>query len=459
MKQTLTFTPSVIPSTASRLDPDAFDRSLEAFNEKRYRDSFLTLLDFIGKGLRTRYGNADATAFEIPHGSIVVRIRTDGGRLRIEAPFLELPGKGRIPLLRQAAVLNICGMDLPRIVLRGERLYFEYECPMTLVHPAKIYYVLRDICHTGDRYDDEFVTKFHARRICEPRIERYDAEMVARLCGAIRAACDEGLREAAAFQNERNYGYAWNIIATTLLRICYLARPQGQLLNQLDRAIHELDREDIPLPEVVSRGCSFARTLGAMSDEELAEGLYRIETFIPEKSRATLKSIQDAFSESAARCAEALERKDYAVCCLSTVYKFYEMYYNSDVPEQVDAVISQALAQSASRPLEEAAPLLNDAMECIMEGDFGEEEDGGGDDPSAKATAGETAPSGEASASEAPDTEAGAAEPTPLQREAMTGVLLQSGFLERYMKQRIHGTEAPDAAGAAERPDPKQTER
>ena len=41
----------------------------------------------------------------------------------------------------------------------------------------------------------------------------------------------------------------------------------------------------------------------------------------------------------------------------------------------------------------------------------------------------------------------------------MTGVLLQSGFLERYMKQRIHGTEAPDAAGAAERPDPKQTER
>ena len=157
MKQTLTFTPSVIPSTASRLDPDAFDRSLEAFNEKRYRDSFLALLDFIGKGLRTRYGNADATAFEIPHGSIVVRIRTDGGRLRIEAPFLELPGKGRIPLLRQAAVLNICGMDLPRIVLRGERLYFEYECPMTLVHPAKIYYVLRDICHTGDRYEGSYV--------------------------------------------------------------------------------------------------------------------------------------------------------------------------------------------------------------------------------------------------------------------------------------------------------------
>ena len=93
-----------------------------------------------------------------------------------------------------------------------------------------------------------------------------------------------------------------------------------------------------------------------------------------------------------------------------------------------------------------------------MEGDFGEEEDGD-DDPSAEASAGETTPSGEASASEAPDTGAGAGEPTPLQREAMTGVLLQSGFLERYMKQRIHGTEAPDAAGAAERSDPKQTER
>lgn len=441
MKQTLTFTPPVLPPTASRLDPDAFDRSLEAFNGKLYRESFLALLDFIGEGLRTRYGNAAGTEFEIPHGSIVVRIRLDDERLRIEAPFLELPERGRIPLLRQAAVLNICGLDLTRLVLRGERLHFEYECPLSLVHPAKIYYVLREICHTGDRYDDEFVTKFHARRICTPRIRTYDAATVRRVCDAIRSACDEGLREAEAFESERNYGYAWNIVATTLLRICYLARPQGQLLNLLDRAIHELDREEVPLPEVVSRGREFIRKLRSMEEAELAEGLYLTETFIPEKRRATLKSIQDAFGESAARSAEALERKDYAVCCLATVYKFYEMYYNNDVPTEVDAVVSQALAQSASRPLEEAAPLLDEAMQRIMDGDLEDETP----DDTPDAASGDGSPTAD-----------GTAEPTPLQRQAMTGVLLQSGFLERYMK-RMHESGRP--ADAGEHPEPKQTDR
>ena len=176
-------------------------------------------------------------------------------------------------------------------------------------------------------------------------------------------------------------------------------------------------------------------------EEVSHEGLYLTETFIPEKRRATLKSIQDAFGESAARSAEALERKDYAVCCLATVYKFYEMYYNNDVPTEVDAVVSQALAQSASRPLEEAAPLLDEAMQRIMDGDLEDETP----DDTPDAASGDGSPTAD-----------GTAKPTPLQRQAMTGVLLQSGFLERYMK---HMHESGRPADAGEHPEPKQTDR
>lgn len=379
MKKTLTFNPSILPSTASRMDVDAFDRSIEAFDRKEYLSAFHTLLDFINPELRPKYGNPAGTEFEIPHGSIVVHIRIVDNRLRIEAPFLALPEKGRIPLMRQTAVLNICYMDLARITLRDEKLYFEFDCPLALAQPAKIYYVLRDICRTGDRYDDEFVTKFHAVRICEPRITPYDAQTVARVYDVVQLSCRECLEAVAGFESERNFGYAWNIIATTLLKICYCARPQGQLLNELDKAIREHDREDIPLTEVVARSKQVVQKLRAMPCAELAENLYFVETFVPDKMRSSLKNIQENFCEPFKRASAALERKDYLVSCLSVVYKFYEMYYYNNLQDDVNAVALRALTRTSAMPLEEAAPVLVEAMEAIMDGDLdtdGEDETG-----------------------------------------------------------------------------------
>ena len=42
--------------------------------------------------------------------------------------------------------------------LKKDRLAFEYTCPLALANPYKIYYILQEICNTGDKYDDEFET-------------------------------------------------------------------------------------------------------------------------------------------------------------------------------------------------------------------------------------------------------------------------------------------------------------
>ena len=96
------------------------------------------------------------TNFIFPHGSIIVNIKLDEEKLSITAPFVALPEKGRIPLLRQVAGLNFNAMDLATIYLRDNRLSFEYSCPIQLINPYKIYYILQEICCTGDKYDDEF---------------------------------------------------------------------------------------------------------------------------------------------------------------------------------------------------------------------------------------------------------------------------------------------------------------
>ena len=127
MKQALTFTPPILSSTESKLNVEAFDASVEAFENHEYLKSFYALLDYINGDFRTKYGNVQGNEFHIPHGSIIVNIKLDEEKLSITAPFVALPEKGRIPLLRQVAGLNFNAMDLATIYLRDNRLSFEYQ--------------------------------------------------------------------------------------------------------------------------------------------------------------------------------------------------------------------------------------------------------------------------------------------------------------------------------------------
>lgn len=380
MKQTLTFNPSTIASTASKLNVEAFDVSVEAFENQEYLKSFYALLDYINGDFRTKYGNVQGSEFNIPHGSIVVNIKLDDEKLTITAPFVALPEKGRIPVLRQVAGLNFNAMDLAMIFLKGDQLYFEYSCPIQLINPYKIYYILEEICRTGDKYDDEFETKFDAKRIYEPKIQPYDDATLENIYNALQLSCKECLDAVKYFESSRKYGFVWNIVQTTLLKFMYFANPQGQLLNDMQKAIREMDREDIPLPEITAKGKAVVERLQKMTKGELAEDLYYAETFIPSKRRSNLQNIQENFEDCYKKVTSYLETGDNMTVCVMVTYKFYEMYYYNNLQDDVNNVVVKALQKSSALPWDQAAPILYQAMEAIMEDELDEEEDDDEDD-------------------------------------------------------------------------------
>ena len=184
------------------------------------------------------------------------------------------------------------------------------------------------------------------------------------------------------FETERKYGYAWNILSSTLLKICYFVCPQGQLLNDLDKAITDHGREDMPLPEIVSRTKSVVTRLQEMTKEQLATDLYFVETFISDRRRSVLKNIQDNFEDTYEKAGSALESGDFIVCCLLIINKFYELYYYNNVQNDVNAVVAKAMKATSAMSWEEAAPILYEAMDNIMEGelDVDDDEEGGDED-------------------------------------------------------------------------------
>jgi predicted transcriptional regulator len=299
-----------------------------------------------------------------------VNIKIEDEQLKVTAPFMSLPEKNVTPLLRQVAKLNFENLNLAQVVLTDDKLNFEYSCHFELTNPWKIYYMFDEICFTGDKYDDEFETKFDAKRIYEPKITPYDAATVDAVYSVIQLSCDECLGLVKEFENDRKYGFAWNIIASTLYKILYYAHPQGQLMNDLNKAVYEHDREDIPLPEVVARSKVFVEKIKATPKEELAEDLYYVETFIPPKRRSNLQNIQHNFEKTYENVTNAFKAEDYLYCCLMVTYKFYEMYHYNNVQDDVNAVVVDAMKRASAQPLNVAAPVLFKAIEKIMDGDL-----------------------------------------------------------------------------------------
>ena len=374
MKTTHSFVAPVLNSTQSKVNTEAYEQAIDNYNEGKHLEAFRLLLDHLNPEFRTKYGNAEGTEFHIPHGSILVNIRIGEGKLHISADFLELPEKGRVAMLRQVADLNINRLMLPRFRKEGDKLKMEYVCPLSQSHPHKLYFILRNICHIGDRYDDEFCAKFGAKRSYEPQVTPYSEEEVTRIHEAVRQTCRETLEAVKEYEAERKYGYSWNVIDIALYKISYFAQPQGQLMNDLDKAVDDMDKE-LPVAELVTKGKAFLERLLAMPREELARDLYFVDTLVSAKRRSSLNNVQENFKEVYKEAADAIEAENYERSAVRILYKFYEMYFYNDVQDDLNAVIANALRKSAGKSMEEASEILFAALEKVMDDDLTTDDD------------------------------------------------------------------------------------
>lgn len=369
MKNAITYFEPVHSSTQSAFDAERYRQSVELYDNKQYTEALHTFLDSLNPKFRETYGNAEGTEFHIPHGSIVVDILLADDRLRIHADFMELPAKGSVAMLRQVAGLNTNQLLLPTFLLEGNKLTLDYTCPIQRSHPAKLYGVLRDICYIGDQYDDEFSAKFGATRLYTPNVRPYSTEEIDRLYDAIQTICCDALAAVKEYDSNRQGAYSWNILETAVYQILYTAAPQGQLLNELDKAIADLDR-DLPVNELNQKGIEVLKKLAATPKEELARNLYHVDTLISTKRRSSLRNVQDNLREVYEQAEQAIQSGNFEAATVRMLYKFYEMYYYCDVQDDINNVAAKALAKASGLAWEEAADVLYDALDDIMEGNL-----------------------------------------------------------------------------------------
>ena len=173
-----TFDRTSLDSIHRPIDLDKWDKVLDLFYNGMPEEALIGIIDFVDSQLVQKTGNQDKSEFNIPHGSIILKLKIDKQNFNVTVPFLKVPAANYIPLLRQVTQLNIHPLNLSEIVLENDQLVFKYTCPLEMCEPNKIYNVLKEICTYADLYDDEFIKKFGAAWIHKPVIRRFSRDFI-----------------------------------------------------------------------------------------------------------------------------------------------------------------------------------------------------------------------------------------------------------------------------------------
>lgn len=374
MKQSFPYIPPATDSQLVYTDGETMDEAVEAFESQDYVNAIHLLIDALDGDFRERYGNEDGTSFRIPHGSIVVQIDITKESLHISAEFLRLPEKGRVAMLRQIAEMNINNLMLARFVKSGDYLRMDYKCPLTDTHPHKIHAIIYNICAIGDKYDDEFCTRFKAERCYTPKITPYTQEEVDKVYDGLQTVAGLALKAAGEYNSQRRYVYAWTIIRAAIHQFTFIANPQGQLINEIEKAVESMSDER-PIEELVSRGTAFLQKLMETPKEELAKDLYTVEMMVSMKPLAPLQSVQDDFESLHEDVTQAMQKGDYDQVVVRIFFSFYSLLAENNISLLLEYLIITALRESAGLPLKEAAGILLNALDKIMDGDIEPDDD------------------------------------------------------------------------------------
>lgn len=366
MDNSLNYYSSVSQTNKSPVDVQYWKTVNDLYTNKKLKESAIGLLKYANPVMFEKYGSADKSYFEIPHGSILLKIKINDENFSVEAPFLELPKENSVPLLRQIAQINFSPLNLSNINLKDNQLLFEYKCPIETVEPYKLWDALYEICTYADIYDDEFIKQFNAKRIYEPKIKKYDDQQLQEIYDNLIKIIDEAKNYINYFYSKRWDYFCWDIVAITLFKIDHHIAPQGNLRTELEKEIDYQMKTKDPHQQRVNYALTFFETIKNTPANKIKEDLYKTETFISVRRRATHETLVNAMKSTYDRATDEYNKRDDVACVLSVLYIYYYILYYYNFEDKYFNEIHNSLKQSSGKTWTESATILYPSLQRII---------------------------------------------------------------------------------------------
>ena len=364
MDKNNTYFPPIDTKQISTRQDEKWDEAVALFNSKQYDKVLPTLLDYVGSHLQSK---KMGDRYEIAHGSVVVSITQTDSELLVKCPFLNIENAKKVPLLRRLAEIRMHPLNLTNVVLEDNLVYFSFSCPINLCEPYKIYAVLREICYYADSYDDEFIEKFGATQLQEPKTTPFSSELKQEAFTNYQKIIEEGIQRFDHYMEKRHANNAWHTLNVTLKRIAFYAEPQGYLRTVLEKAIDGIFDRNTPFQNRLLNGKANLEKLKSYTSDKFSEDLYQIETFIPHKYNSKKENIRENWEDSYTTAQDMIANGKFEDASNVLQSCFYDLFYYNLVDESISKPVTDAMTQANALNWNEAAPILLKGMEAIME--------------------------------------------------------------------------------------------
>ncbi len=338
---------------------DYWDTSVEAFDEKDYKKSVINVINYINPNLiddKKTEGDIEIVQMQ---GSAEIHLKITGTTFCIRAPFLRIGDKtNRVALLRRVAEVNFSPLRLEQIHLKDNELHFEYEMPIELAQPNKVYDIIRNVALFADKYDDEFVDNYKAEFIHKPNYTELSQEEKDKVWQQISDIFEDYKNYTELFKEKRWDDYIWDILVISFLKISNMPYVHGKLRSDLIYIISLMTDYDLDFKYRVDKGVNFMKKLLDKSREEIMKNVYHADQFISLRWRSSEQIITDRLSNSLKTVQEGEKNERYFNLSYFLQYLFLRLIYDYNLEDSYKKAIYEVLESVSGLEPEEAAPKL-----------------------------------------------------------------------------------------------------
>jgi len=339
----------VVRQSFNDTQPALWSEVQDKWSQKDYKVAVRALLAFLG--VKDPENNDH---FVLAHGSVVIHLYLQEKDIDIRAPFLDISEGQRMPLLRQAAQLNYEPLTISSIQLSGNELIFHFNTPYELCDPYKLFDVLKEMCIHADLYDDSFIRRFKAKRIIAPRIRPFPPEIQSLAIQHFRQILQDTVEAISYLEQNRQHIYQWDIYTLLLLRIDDNVCPNGHIRGLIEKGIADM-HSPVELSEKLLRGKALLKTFLELTDEQVSEDLYAIETLVPLKERATAETVKTRLNRILIQIDKEYQQNDFLACNLTAAYHILYLLYEFTLDDQHYTLIKDILPAASGQLLRKAA--------------------------------------------------------------------------------------------------------
>ena len=350
---------------------DFWDEAVDAFDDKNYKQSALAIINYINPNILKDVDAEQDVIFTQMQGSAEVKVKITDSTFCIKTPFLRITEQtNQVALLRRVAEVNFTPLRLAQIHLKDNELFFDYEMPIELAQPNKVYDILREVCVYADDFDDKFIEKYKADFYKTPKkIELTETEKEA-VWQQISDIFEDYTNYSAFFKEKRWESYVWDLLAISFLKISNMPYMHGKLRSDLIRNISSLFNFDIDFNHRVDKGVNFMKELMARSKEDILKNAYHAEQFLSLRWRSSEQIIKDW----AQNRLETIQKYEKEESNFNMSYYlqvgFLKLIYDYNLEQNYTDVINSVLEDVSGLEPSDAAPKMAEVFYQLLNGEI-----------------------------------------------------------------------------------------